>query len=162
MADKPVPGTFCWNELMTKDAGAAKTFYAALFGWKMSDMDMGPGGTYTVLKRGDKDVGGLMQIRPDMGPLPSHWLAYVDVPNVDAATKKAGELGARVHVPGMDIPGMGRFGVFEDPTGATLAVFQRAPAAAQPAKRAKAAKAARNTKPAKRAKAKAASKSRRK
>lgn len=156
MAEKPVPGTFCWNELMTKDAAAAKAFYAALFGWKMSDMDMGAGGTYTMLKRGDKDVGGLMQIRPDMGPLPSHWLAYVDVTNVDAATKKAGELGARVQVPGMDIPGIGRFGVFEDPTGATLAVFQRAPAAAQPAKRAKSAK------PAKRAKSKAAKKGKRK
>lgn len=136
MADKPVQGTFCWNELMTKDAAAAKTFYAALFGWKMSDMDMGGGGSYTILKRGSKDVGGLMQIRPDMGPVPSHWLAYVDVANVDAATKKAGELGATVQVPGMNIPGIGRFGVFQDPTGATLAVFQRAPAA-KAAKRAK-------------------------
>ena len=155
MADKPVQGTFCWNELMTKDAAVAKTFYAALFGWKMSDMDMGGGGSYTILKRGDKDVGGLMQIRPDMGPVPSHWLAYVDVANVDAATKKAGELGATVQVPGMDIPGIGRFGVFQDPTGATLAVFQRASAAkvAKPAKRATAAK---------RAKPKAAKKGRRK
>lgn len=142
MADKPTTGTFCWNELMTKDAAAAKTFYAALFGWKMSGMDMGGGATYTILKRGGKDVGGLMQIRPDMGPAPSHWLAYVEVANVDAATKKAADLGGRVHVPGMDIPGIGRFGVFEDPTGATLAVFQRAPAAAKPAKHATAAKRA--------------------
>jgi hypothetical protein len=153
--DKTGPGTFCWNELMTKDAAAAKTFYAALFGWKLSDMDMGGGGTYTVLKRGANDVGGLMQIRPDMGPVPSHWLAYVQVANVDAATKKAEELGARIHVPGMDIPGIGRFGVFEDPTGATLAVFKPAAPAAQPAKQAKKAKAA---KTAKRASAKPAKK----
>lgn len=144
--DKSGPGKFCWNELMTKDAAAAKTFYAVLFGWKMSDMDMGGGGTYTVLKRGTNDVGGLMQIRPDMGPLPSHWLAYVEVANVDAATKRAGELGARVHVPGMDIPGIGRFGVFEDPTGATLAVFKPAAAPAQP-------KSAKRARPAKRTKA---------
>jgi uncharacterized protein len=153
--DKTGPGTFCWNELMTKDAAAAKAFYGALFGWKMSDMDMGGGGAYTILKRGATDVGGLMQIRPDMGPVPSHWLAYVEVANVDAATKKAEALGARVHVPGMDIPGIGRFGIIEDPTGAALAVFKPAAAAAQPAKRAKAAKAA---KTAKRAKAKPAKK----
>jgi predicted enzyme related to lactoylglutathione lyase len=122
---------------MTKDAAAAKTFYAALFGWKMSDMDMGGGSAYTILKRGANDVGGLMQIRPDMGPVPSHWLAYVQVADVDAATKKAEALGARIHVSGMDIPGIGRFGVIEDPTGATLAVFKPAAAAAQPAKRAK-------------------------
>jgi len=138
MADKPVAGTFCWNELMTKDATAAKSFYAALFGWKMSDMPMGPG-VYTILKNGGKDAGGLMQIRPDMGEMPSHWLSYVLVGNVDAAIRKAGELGARVHVPGMDVPGIGRFGIFEDPTGAQLAVFQPAAPApkAKPAKRAK-------------------------
>lgn len=142
MADKPAAGTFCWNELMTKDAAAAKSFYAALFGWKMADLPM-PGGSYTILKRGDKDVGGLMQIRPDMGEMPSHWMAYVLVENVDAATRKAGHLGAKVHIEGMDIPNIGRFGLFEDPTGAMLSVFQplQAPALAKPA-RAKAKKSA--------------------
>jgi len=150
MADKPVIGTFCWNELMTKDAVAAKAFYAALFGWKMSDMPMGAD-VYTILKQGDKDIGGLMQIRADMGAMPSHWLAYVEVADVDKATAKAGELGARVHVAGMDIPGIGRFGIFEDPTGAKLAVFHRAQAAA-PAKPAKSAKPAKRAKTAKRVK----------
>lgn len=149
MADKPVTGTFCWNELMTRDAAAAKSFYAKLFGWKMADLPMGAG-VYTILKKGAKDAGGLMQIRPDMGEMPSHWLSYVMVENVDAATRRAGELGARVHVPGMDIPGIGRFGIFEDPTGAQLAVFQPAPPArkAKPPKRAK--RAGRKTKAPKR------------
>jgi hypothetical protein len=136
----PAAGSFCWNELMTTDAAKAKEFYAALFGWKMNDMPMGPG-TYTMLMNAGEQAGGLMQIRPDMGPLPSHWLSYVMVANVDAAIAKAGSLGAQVHVPGMDIPGIGRFGVFADPTGATLAVFQSAkPAAAakpKPAAKAK-------------------------
>jgi predicted enzyme related to lactoylglutathione lyase len=133
MASKPATGTFCWNELMTRDAAAAKAFYGALFGWKMSEMSMAEG-VYTLLRSAGKDAGGLMQIRPDMGEMPSHWLAYVMVDNVDAATKRAGELGARVHVPGMDIPGIGRFGIFEDPTGAQLAVFQPAPKAKPRAK----------------------------
>lgn len=135
MADEPVAGTFCWNELMTRDAAAAKAFYGSLFGWKMNDMPMGQG-VYTLLRKGSKDAGGLMQIRPDMGEMPSHWLSYVLVENVDAAVRKAGALGARVHVPGMDIPNIGRFGIFEDPTGAEIAVFQPAMPAAK-AKRAK-------------------------
>ena len=160
MADKPVTGTFCWNELMTKDAARAKAFYAALFGWKMGDLPMGSD-VYTILKRGDKDVGGLMQIRADMGPMPSHWLAYVEVADVDASTKKAEELGASVHVPGMDIPGIGRFGIFEDPTGAQLAVFRRAQAAA-PAKPAKSAKRGKKARRARKARPKAAKRSSRK
>ena len=159
MADKPAPGTFCWNELMTKDAARARAFYAALFGWKMSDMPMGPD-VYTILKQDEKDVGGLMQIRADMGPVPSHWLAYVEVADVDASTKKAAELGARVQVAGMDVPGVGRFGVFEDPTGATLAVFRRAQPAA-PAKPAQSPKRAKPSKRSKRVAPKAAKKSRR-
>lgn len=145
MADKPVLGTFCWNELMTKDAAAAKAFYGALFGWKMSDLPM-PGGAYTILKSGKTDAGGLMQIQPHMGEVPSHWMAYVLVANVDAATRKAGELGARVHIAGMDIPNIGRFGMFEDPTGAMLSVFRplQVPAAPKPAR-------AKTKKPAKRA-----------
>ncbi|MBI2754416.1 MAG: VOC family protein [Betaproteobacteria bacterium] len=156
MADKPAIGTFCWNELMTADAARAKAFYAALFGWKMSDMPMGAD-VYTVLKQGDKDIGGLMQIRTDMGPIPSHWLAYVEVTDVDKATAKAGELGGRVHLAGMDVPGIGRFGIFEDPTGAKLAVFRRA----QPAAAAKPAKRAKKPKTAKRGTPKAAKKGRR-
>jgi uncharacterized protein len=120
----PPPGTFCWNELMTKDAAAAKKFYAALFGWRMEDKPMSPGFTYTMLHNGDVSAGGLMQITPQMGPMPSHWLAYVSVADCDAALKKAESLGGRVLVPGMDIPGIGRWGLIQDPTGAQIAVIK--------------------------------------
>lgn len=129
MADKPAIGSFCWNELMTKDAARAKQFYAALFGWQMTGMPIGAH-EYTVLKQSGTDVGGLMQITPEMGAVPSHWMSYVLVEDVDAALKRAAELGAQVCVPGTDIANIGRFGVFSDPTGANLAVFQTAKPAA--------------------------------
>ncbi len=119
----PAVGTFCWNELITKDAGAAKKFYAALFGWQMSDQQMGPM-TYTLLKQNGKDAGGLMQMTPEMGPGPSHWVAYVSVENTDATAKKAEALGAKILCPPMDIPNIGRFAVIQDPTGATLAFIK--------------------------------------
>ncbi len=31
-------GTFCWNELMTRDAEKAKAFYAATLGWTFAAM----------------------------------------------------------------------------------------------------------------------------
>jgi len=37
------PGTFCWADLGTPDADAAKRFYTALFGWSAEDRPMGPG-----------------------------------------------------------------------------------------------------------------------
>ena len=46
------------------------------------------------------------------------------VKDVDAAAKKAEELGAQAIVPPTDIPNVGRFYVFKDPQGAVLALIQ--------------------------------------
>jgi len=42
----------------------------------------------------------------------------------NASAAKAGELGAKTFVPPTDIPDVGRFAVFADPTGAALAIIQ--------------------------------------
>ena len=42
------PGTFCWADLGTPDAAAAKRFYTALFGWTAEDRPMGPDAFYTM------------------------------------------------------------------------------------------------------------------
>ena len=52
------------------------------------------------------------------------WGSYVAVANVDAATKRAESLRAKVIVPPADIPQMGRFAVFADTAGAVLSIFQ--------------------------------------
>lgn len=49
---------FVHVELHTTDPAKAKDFYGKLFAWKMEDMEMGPGMTYTMLKPGE-GTGGL-------------------------------------------------------------------------------------------------------
>jgi predicted enzyme related to lactoylglutathione lyase len=63
---------------------------------------------------------------PQMEGVPPNWLSYVIVDSVDASTKKAESLGAKVDVPPTDIPNIGRFSVITDPTGATLGLYQNA------------------------------------
>ena len=46
------------------------------------------------------------------------------VADCNATAAKAGELGATTFVPPNDIPNVGRFAVFADPTGAALAIIQ--------------------------------------
>jgi hypothetical protein len=118
----PAVGSFCWNELMTSDPVAATKFYTQLFGYGVQESDMGPMGTYRVLKRGDRQTAGVMKMPPQV-PHP-HWLAYLAVTDVDASTRNAKELGAQVHVQPMDIPKIGRFSVIDDPTGAGVALFK--------------------------------------
>lgn len=121
----PAAGTFCWNELMTRDVGAAKTFYTRLLGWTTEEMDMGEMGTYIVFKKGDREVAGMMAMPPDCGEeIPPHWMSYIAVDDVDAGAAKVEQLGGKVCVPPTDIPEVGRFSVITDPTGATISLFK--------------------------------------
>ena len=122
----PVGGWF-WNELWSTDAKAALAFYKNVFGYSADAMDMGPQGTYNVLKSADgKMRAGLMQATPEM-KMPSNWLPYIHVKDCDAAAAKATQLGARsIAVPPTDIPDIGRFCVVIDPVGAAIALIKGA------------------------------------
>ena len=84
---------FVHVELATTDLPKAKTFYSKLFDWKLEDMPM-PDGTYTLISVGEGTGGGMM--KHPMPGAPSMWMAYVLVDNIEAATKKAKDLGATV------------------------------------------------------------------
>jgi predicted enzyme related to lactoylglutathione lyase len=120
----PRPGTFCWDELHTKDLDAAKKFYGSLFGWT------GKGGgegamEYWHWQSSGKDIGGMTSHMG--GPnVPPHWLAYIAVSDVDAITKKVETLGGAVIMPAMEIAKVGRFSVVKDPTGAVFSPFRSA------------------------------------
>jgi len=121
---KPQAGDFCWNELMTSDSKKAAEFYGALFGWKAQEQNVG-NATYTMFKNGDKDIAGMMQIPQDEQQyLPSHWMAYVCVEDVEAMTKKAQTFGARIIVPITQAGDYGLLAVIEDPTGAHISMWQ--------------------------------------
>lgn len=116
-------GAFSWNELMTSDIAGAKAFYSELFGWEMRDEPMPDTGAYTMLKAGDREVGGMMAIPADAnGALPA-WGAYVTVDDVDQQITRAEQLGGKVILPPRDIPNVGRFAVISDPQGAMLTMI---------------------------------------
>jgi predicted enzyme related to lactoylglutathione lyase len=116
-------GAFSWNELITSDPAAAKKFYGELLGWNYRDMDMGPGGVYSVVSVGGKDIAGIMATPPQAAGMPPAWGAYITVDNVDATAKKAEALGAKIMLPPQDIPMVGRFCWLSDPQGAPIAII---------------------------------------
>lgn len=120
-------GGWFWNELWSTDAKAALAFYKNVFGYSVDAMDMGPQGTYNILKTADgKMRAGLMQATPDM-KMPFNWLPYIHVKDCDAAAARASKLGAMaIAVAPTDIPEIGRFCVVIDPTGAAVALIKGA------------------------------------
>jgi predicted enzyme related to lactoylglutathione lyase len=118
----PRPGTFCWDELHTKDVEAAKKFYSALLGWTGKT---GEGDTqYWHWQNKGKDIGGMMALT--MPNVPPNWLSYIAVTDVDADTKKTKDLGGKVMMEPVDMPKVGKFSVVSDPTGGTFALFRSA------------------------------------
>jgi uncharacterized protein len=115
-------GAISWSELMTTDVSAAKSFYGELFGWRFEDAPM-ENMTYTVVKANDDEVAGIMPMPEEAPEMPPVWGLYITVDNVDEATEKATGLGAKVQMPPMDIPGVGRFCVLQDPQGAFISII---------------------------------------
>jgi uncharacterized protein len=118
-----VPNSFCWNELMTTDTARDGEFYSTVFGWGRDKQNFGAL-EYTMFSNGDRQAGGMLQITPEMGPIPPNWLVYFAVDDCDAKVNKATQLGATVMKPADDIPGVGRFAVLGDPQGAVFAIIK--------------------------------------
>lgn len=115
---------FAHIELMTHDLEAAKKFYSEIFewDWEESPMEQGP---YWLIKTGKDPMGGMMKApEPE---IPPHWLVYTKVEDVDATLEKVKELGGKIFVEKTPITGMGAFGIFKDPTGGVMAIWEPGP-----------------------------------
>jgi predicted enzyme related to lactoylglutathione lyase len=120
------PYTLCWTELMTPDPAKSKAFYTGLIGYTTEDMPVPGGqGTYTIFKRADgTQAAGMMKIPDQMKGVPSHWLSYFAVEDIQATVGKLTQIGGKVQVPPTPIPGIGTFSVVQDPQGAYFAMLQ--------------------------------------
>ncbi len=119
---KPQVGEFCWDELLTDDPEAAKDYYGKIFNWTYNEMDTGGLGAYWVAKRGEHDAAGIMK-KPAEVPAPPHWVTSVFVADIDATTRKAGELGGKVLTEPFPVPNVGRVSLIQDSVGAVIGLF---------------------------------------
>jgi predicted enzyme related to lactoylglutathione lyase len=113
---------FCHIELNSNDPKAAKEFYKAIFDWEFQET-LVEEGEYTVIRTGKDPAGGIFK-NPVPEKAPSHWLIYIETAEIENVTSKAGELGGTIIKEVTDIPGMGKFSVLSDPTGAVFALYE--------------------------------------
>src|SRR5512143_1504515 len=115
-------GLFVWYEHLSKDVQATIAFYSEVVGWKTQPF----GGDYTMWVGGQGPLGGVMKLPDDLAKkgVPPHWMAHVQVDDVDATAKLATKLGGKVCKDPTDIPTVGRFAVLADPQGVPISVFR--------------------------------------
>lgn len=121
-------GEFCWSELITTDQNAAFAFYNAIFGWeRLHDHDMGPMGVYLIYGRNGKQLGGMFN-KPQGAPMPTAFMHYVQVDDLDSALGRAKKMGATVLNGPMEVPGGARIVQLMDPQGAAVSLHEVAKA----------------------------------
>jgi predicted enzyme related to lactoylglutathione lyase len=119
----PVSGEFLWRELWARDAAAMADFYAALSGTRSQrvDSDAVPTPEWHLLAAGYPRAGILQE--PSDG-LPSAWLHYVRVDNLEQALARVVEHGGSVILYPDDGIRDGAVAIVADPQGAALGLAE--------------------------------------
>lgn len=110
-----------WFEIPADNVERAKTFYGALFGWKIQAF---PGMMdYWHIDTGggdDTPDGGLMARKHSQQPITN----YINVVSVTKSMAKVEKLGGKVCQPKMAVPQMGYFAVCQDTENNTFALWE--------------------------------------
>ncbi|HAV64850.1 MAG TPA: glyoxalase [Verrucomicrobiales bacterium] len=124
---KPEPGSITWYDLTVPDAENVRQFYEAVVGWKAEPVDMGGYNDFNMMTPSSgRTMAGVCHARGANATLPSQWLIYVSVANLDESIRQCVAKGGKVVAPERDMGEMGRFCVIQDPAGAVCALFEHA------------------------------------
>lgn len=119
------PGTPSWVDLATTDVDGAKAFYNGVFGWSYESV---PGGEmeYDTATLGNGPLAGIMPQPDEMKQMgaPPAWTTYVTVTDVDATAAAARDKGGTVLSEPMDVMGILRMAIVQDPTGGVIGIWK--------------------------------------
>ncbi len=111
-----VPGSFCWNELNTRDFEKSVPFYQDLFGWNIKG-DQNAENPYLSIMNGDRSNGGVMMIPPNE-QMPVTWSTYFAVEEMEAFKKSVTDNGGQLCSGDIPVPDVGKLVICGDSQGA--------------------------------------------
>jgi len=118
-------GTIGWTDLTVKNANEVRDFYSKVVGWKFEAVDMGGYNDYNMnAPESGNAIAGVCHARGSNADLPSQWLMYITIANLDESIKHCENLGGKVIFGPKRMAGHGRYCVIEDPAGAVAALFE--------------------------------------
>ena len=116
-------GEPCWVDVVTPDLETGQRFYRALFGWEFQNT--GPEfGNYSMAEIDGKPVAGITPPPPGAEDMPAAWSLYLASSDIDATATRIGQLGGKLLMGPMEIPGSGHMLAAMDPAGAAFGVWQ--------------------------------------
>ncbi|MET7853323.1 VOC family protein [Streptomyces avermitilis] len=112
------PGSLGWVELLTRASEQVTAFYTTVFGWSVNAFEH-----YTQWGVDGADFGGMVTMDERFPPeVPSQWLPYFAVEDVDATAHDATEAGGSVLMEPASVPDGPRIAVLRDAQGAAFGI----------------------------------------
>ena len=117
-------GRIGWVDLTVADAPGIRDFYQAVIGWDTSECDMGDYSDYFMSDPGTGEaIAGVCHARGTNADLPSAWIIYVTVPDLNESIDCCTKLGGQV-IAGPRAFGTGRYAVIRDPAGCVMGIYE--------------------------------------
>lgn len=112
---------FVWTDLSTFDLIAAKKFYSKIFGW---DYQAEEG--YHIGYVEEHQAAGIFTMPEKFQKigLPSFWMSYISVTDIDTVVAQAQQMGGIIEVKPTDFMGQGKIALIRDPSGAGFTVWE--------------------------------------
>ncbi len=117
-------GAIAWLDQTSNAAEKTSMFYEKVAGWKSSPVSMGEYNDYNMLQPGTKQpVAGICHNRGENADLPSGWIAYIIVDDLERSMDACRINGGKI-IAGPKVMGNGsKYCIIEDPAGAITALY---------------------------------------
>ena len=112
---------FIYADLSTYDLKITKKFYSNVFGWRYYNS----GEDYWIAFAGRKEATGLYETPKKFQEMnmPSFWMSYIQVNNVEETVQLARELGGIIELVDLEAS-IGKIALIRDPLGAGFTIYE--------------------------------------
>lgn len=126
MTNNKLPiGSIGWLDLTVPDAAQVREFYTAVTGWTHEEVSMGDYADFNMIPPGaEGPVAGICHARGTNADLPSQWIIYIIVEDLEAGLQACTKLGGTVLAGPKSVGSGGRYAIVRDPAGAVAGLYQ--------------------------------------
>lgn len=123
---KYVHGELCWADVQTPDVAAAKSFYAAVFGWRYEDLPTPDGRSYAQAFIDNDLVAVVAPQNPAQqeAGTPAQWNVYFAADNARVVAEEAPHAGGAVEFGPEEVGDSGVMVILHPPGGGITGVWQ--------------------------------------
>lgn len=118
-------GSIVWTDLTVTNASEVKDFYTEVLMCKSEAASMGDYEDYVLsLSDSGQGIAGVCHARGSNADIPSQWLPYFKISDLDQSLDKVKKLGGKTLSSIKSYGDDNRYAVIQDPAGAVCALFE--------------------------------------